>query len=615
MKTQFRKILLKNLRNRTKLKTMMNPAYKIKPILFRKIILVVLLVFNQITSCKNTNEDLANYLTFLGDDNSPKILSASPGMGDSSLPRSQKIAVVFNKPMNINSCVQSFSISPPVQGFYELNDFSMVFTPSILLSFGTYTYTISKNCEDKEGNDLRDIFTASFTIGSATVAGTFPEVTGIFVKTGTVANCNASLGIDSNILASDVVNACMGNNLINRMRIRFNRDMDRIATSGAINIAPNVNFTVAWLNNQELEITPDAPFVFNARINFTISTQAQDSQGIRLVTPVIGSFRVGSGNLLPSITTINIPADTLTNCNSGIGALTDIVANTVNNGCLGNPTITPIEINFSHTMDTPITQAAITFSPNLTGSFTWSNANQTVTFSPDQRLIFGTRYTVNISTIARTIDNINLPIVNSFGFVAGGLLSAAPAIQAVGVASQGCANTFPGIGNAAGGDWTSGNCFWDNSLSILSPSNYRFRAGDIGNGSTGSNLSCLDVNTDNFRLIFSNYMDLNSTINAVRLRRTSPPTTTVQLSSWSWTDCQAVAPFGCRVLNVTYAEQESSCNGSLFGNALTGGDFNLLRSDNTPAGFPYYNLSVDTSARDVNNIPINSTFNFTMEAK
>ncbi|MCG9873750.1 MAG: Ig-like domain-containing protein [Leptospiraceae bacterium] len=567
------------------------------------------------SSCKNANEDFANYLTFLGDDKSPKILSASPGMGDSSLPRTQKIAVVFNKPMNINSCVQSFSISPPVQGFYELNDFSMIFTPSSLLSFGTYTYTISKNCEDKDGNDLRDIFTASFTIGEPTIAGTFPEVTGIFVKTGSVANCNTATAIDTNILSSDVTNACMGNNLINRMKIRFNRDMERIATSGSITISPNVNFTLSWINNQEVDIIPDSPFAFNSRITLTLSTQAQDSQGIRLVTPVIGSFRVGSGNLLPTITSINIPADTLTNCNNGVGVATDILTNTVNNGCLGNPTITPIEINFSHPMDTPITQSAITFSPSITGSFVWSNANQTVTFNPDQKFTFGQRYTLNISTIARTIDNINLQILNSFGFVAGGLLSAAPVIQAVGVASQGCANTLPGVGNAAGGDWTSGNCFWDNSLPILSPSNYRFRAGDVGNGSSGSNLSCLDVNTDNFRLIFSNYMDLNSTINAVRLRRTSPPTTTIQLASWNWEDCQAVAPFGCRVLNLTYAEQESSCNGSLFGNALTGGDFNLLRSDNTPAGFPYYNLSVDTSARDVNNIPLTGTFNFTMEAK
>lgn len=578
---------------------------------FNNILLLIIAVFCQIPSCSNANEDLANYLTFLGDDDSPKILSASPGMGDDSLPRDQKISVVFNKPMNINSCVQSFSISPPVQGFYELNDFSMIFTPSSLLSFGTYTYTITKNCEDKEGNDLREIFTASFTIGNVTVAGTFPEVTGIFVKTGTVAACNASSAVDTNILSSDVIDACMGNNLVNRMKIRFNRDMDRVATSGAIAVSPNVNFTLSWISNQEIDIIPDAPFVFNSRINFSISTQAQDSQGIRLVTPVIGSFRVGSGNLLPAITTINVPADTLTNCNNGIGLVTDIIANVVNNGCLGNPTITPIEINFSHTMDTPVTQSAISFSPSLTGSFSWSNGNQTVTFSPDQRFIYGIRYTINISTNARSIDNINLPILNSFGFVAGGLLTGAPVVQAVGVESQGCANAFPGVGNAAGGDWTSGNCFWDNSLPILSPTNYRFRGGDTGT----SPASCLDVNTDNFRLIFSNYMDLNSTINAVRLRRTSPPTTTVQLSSWNWADCQGVAPFGCRVLNVIYAEQEASCNGALFGNAGTGGDFNLLLSSGNPVGFPYYNLSVDTSAKDVNNIPLNSTFNFAMEAK
>lgn len=583
-------------------------TFRFKNTLIRiNFILIIMLGY----SCKNINDDLSNYLTFLADDKSPKILSAVPEMGDTSLPRNQKIAIVFNKPMNINSCVQSFSISPNVQGFYELNDLSLIFTPSVLLSFGTYTYTISKNCEDKEGNDLRDIFTASFTIGDTTIAGTFPEVSGIFVKTGSIAACNSAAGGDTNILTADISNACMGNILTNRMRIRFTRDMDRASTGSSITVSPNVNFTLSWLSNSEVEIIPDSPFIFNSRISITISTQAQDSQGIRLITPIIGSFRVGTGNLLPSIVTINVPSGTLTDCNNGIGLLTDIVGNTVNNGCLGNPTVTPIEINFSHIMDTAITQSAVSLTPTISGSFIWSNANQTLTFNPDLRLTFGTRYNVNISPLARSIDNINFQVLNSFGFVAGGLLSAAPTVQAIGIASQGCSNTFPGIGSIVGGDWTSGNCFWDNSLPILGPGSYRFRAGDTGSG----NASCADVNTDNFKIIFSNYMDLNSTINAIRLRRTSPPTTIVQLSSWSWNDCQAVAPFGCRVLTLIFAEQESSCNGTLFGNASTGGDFNLLRSDDTPVGFPYYNLSIDTTARDVNNIPLPSTFNFTMEAK
>ncbi|GBF52095.1 Ig-like protein [Leptospira ryugenii] len=65
-----------------------------------------------------------------------------------------------------------------------------------------------------------------------------------------------------------------------------------------------------------------------------------------------------------------------------------------------------------------------------------------------------------------------------------------------------------------------------------------------------------------------------------------------------------------------FAELESSCNGTTaFGNAGTGGDFNLLQSNTAPAGYPYYMISVDTTAKDVNNVSFPSTFNFSMEAK
>lgn len=570
-------------------------------------------------SCKNADDNFESVFTFLGDSSSPRIISAVPGMGDSSLPREQKITVLFDKPMNINSCVQSFSLVPPVQGFYELSDFSMTFIPSNLFSYGSYTYNIIKNCEDKDGNDLRDVFSATFTIGEPAIAGTFPAITSINVASGTEAECNSGSASSSNFLTESIENACMGNPNVNRIRIIFDRPMDKVSTIGAVSISPNFNYTNSWESETSLVLIPDTPFPDRVRVNVNVSTLAQDAQGIRMQLPIAASYRVGTANLVPRITSIFVSQGNLTDCAGGLGAPIDITSNDITNGCLGNPNSNNIAINFSREMNTSVTQSSLQVVPPISGNRVWSNNNQTLTIQPDSKLNFGTRYSITVTTQALSAENIPFSNLASHNFVAGGLLDEAPFVQAIGVSSQGCANSFPGTGSPSGGDWTMGSCFWDNSLPVLSPSAYHFRAGDQGTGSSGgppySPLSCLDVNTDNFKIIFSNYMDLNSTVNAVRLNRISPPVTIIQLATWNWTDCQAVAPYGCRVLTVVYAEQESSCNGLLFGNANHGGDFNLMQSDNMPNGIPFYTLRVDTSARDVNNISLPSNFIFTMEAK
>ncbi len=565
-----------------------------------------------IFSCKNTNSDASKMLTFLGNNDSPKIISGVPGMGDKNLPRNQKVVILFDRPMNISSCIQSFSISPAIQGFYEFNDYSITFSPSTLLSYGTYSYTLTKNCESKEGRDLKDVFTASFTVGEATTAGTTPEVSSMSVYAGTSAECNASTAIFKNFLGQTVSDACMGNSARNKISIQFNKPMDKAATVAAIAFAPTMSANYLWVSDTNLLIEPDFPFGNQTRITTTISTGAQDYQGVRMLIPVSANFQVGTPNLVPAVTSLLLSVGTLADCLAGTATQQDLLTTSVTTGCLGNSASNPITYNFSRPMNPIQTQASISISPSLTGSYVWSNNNQTLVFTPDAKLTYGIRYTITIGQSASSSDFIPVSSSSIYSFTAGGPVTSAPSVQAFGVESQGCSNSFPGTGSVTGGNWSIGSCYWDSTLPVLTPSSYTFRAGDTGNGALGSSVDCADVNTDNFRIIFSNYMEPNSTVNATRLRRLSPPSTVVQLASWSWSDCQAVTPFGCRALTVIFSEMEASCNGSQFGSL---GDFNLLRSDNAPAGFPYYLISVDTSARDVNNLPLSSTFNFSMEAK
>lgn len=196
--------------------------------------------------------------------------------------------------------------------------------------------------------------------------------------------------------------------------------------------------------------------------------------------------------------------------------------------------------------------------------------------------------------------NAQFSVGSSIGPIANG-------VQAVGLESQGCPNTWPGTGSFSGGDHTIGSCWWDSSLRVLSPSAYTLRGGDDGLTAASS---CVDRNTDNIRVIFDRYMDINVTIGAITLQRTSPPIASTRLSSWNWTDCQAEAPFGCRVVTLVFAEDIATCNGTTaFGTA----DFNLSVTAGTGAGFPFYLLEIDTTAADTLGNNFASKFSFGFE--
>jgi len=109
-------------------------------------------------------------------------------------------------------------------------------------------------------------------------------------------------------------------------------------------------------------------------------------------------------------------------------------------------------------------------------------------------------------------------------------------------------------------------------------------------------------------------MEPNTTLNAVSLKRLSNPST-IALATWSWADCNPSNSTYCLALTLVYAEEEAGCNGALFGTAATGGDFNLQATVGSPAGFPRYQIQVDTTAADQNGFKPSSTFIFTMEGK
>ena len=74
-----------------------------------------------------------------------------------------------------------------------------------------------------------------------------------------------------------------------------------------------------------------------------------------------------------------------------------------------------IEISFNRQMDTASVRNAFSISPPATGIFSWEENNQKMIFTGDS-LTKATRYTVTISTEAKSIWNVNLDSNYSFSF-------------------------------------------------------------------------------------------------------------------------------------------------------------------------------------------------------
>lgn len=289
----------------------------------------------------------------------------------------------------------------------------------------------------------------------------------------------------------------------------------------------------------------------------------------------------------------------------------EVVSSVPVSGATGISGDQTIYVLFNKTIDSNKCSAAFSISPSTTGST--RAAGNALEFNPDKDLSDGS-YTYTISKDCEDLESRDLFREYSATFSVGP--GSSPAVQAIGLESQSCPTTAPGSGSAVGGNHTLGSCWWDSSLSILSPTNYEFRGGDTGAGALGSPVDCADVNTDNIRIFFTSYMDPSTTISAISLTRQSPPATQIKIANFTWTDCNGSNPYGCKVVTIQFAELEASCNGTAaYGNLGTNGDFNLscTTCPAAVADFPIYLLEVDTTARSTGGVNMDDTFSFSFE--
>ncbi|MGE8721845.1 Ig-like domain-containing protein [Leptospira terpstrae] len=325
-------------------------------------------------------------------------------------------------------------------------------------------------------------------------------------------------------------------------------------------------------------------------------------------------FRVGDKEnpSPPALTSVFVLTGTEEECLAG-GIPVGIHLSNVSSACSGVPGPPPIQVQFTKPMNQTEVSLGLRIEPNISYRLEWESPTQ-FRILLDTVLLPETRYHIQFPAGLRSLDGEELTATIRLGFLVG-MDGNDPEVIGFGLESQNCGLGIQELGSIAGSRWDSLTCFWSRGLPMLSPNFYQFRGGDDGTGGSLSSQACADVNTDNFRIMFNQYMDTSSVIGATRLSKISPPSTNIRLSTWVWSHCQTVSPFGCRELTYSFAESEASCNGSLFGNIATGGDFNLSASATAPSFYPFYEFRLDAEAKSSSGKKMKSAFVIQVEAK
>jgi hypothetical protein len=280
----------------------------------------------------------------------PTVVSHVPGVDATGVLVTTTVQVIFSEPMDRVSTESAFSLDSILGTFaWSLDNITMTFTPTSNLAYDTiYTVTISTAAMSQAGQYLELTYSWNFTTKQRPiVVGHVPSVD-----------------------ATDVL-------VTTAIQVTFNEPMDRISTEGAFSL-DSVSGSFAWsLDNTTMTFTPASPMAYDTLYTVTMTDAAKSMQGDSLM-PYSWSFTTELPPPPNPIVESHVPVD----------------------GAIGVPVAAAIEVTFSEPMDWVSTESAFSISPFVSGSFSWSFDNTTLTFTPGASLAYDTLFTATISTAA-----------------------------------------------------------------------------------------------------------------------------------------------------------------------------------------------------------------------
>jgi len=305
------------------------------------------------------------------DTNPPTVTGTKPAQGDSGVSVSTIVEITFSESMNHPNAEGAFSIVPNVAGAFTWSANAMAFDPlSDLSASTTYDVTISTTASDAAGNKLASDFKFSFSTGKTdatppTVKSTSPADN----ATGVPASADISIEF------SELVNTSSG--------------------ASAFSLSPSVPGKITWSGMSLIYAHSYDPLKYNTEYTVTIADTVTDLAGNKMAGPYQFKFKTVAS--APEVTS-TAPKDKDTGIAIG----------------------STISITFSRPMSTDSVEGSFSMSPKTGGgTFAWSNSDQTVTFTPKQKLSSNTRYVIQITSGAQDKGGVNMQEWFTFSFTTG----------------------------------------------------------------------------------------------------------------------------------------------------------------------------------------------------
>jgi hypothetical protein len=280
------------------------------------------------------------------DNLSPTIIGFSPS--GNNIQVNTKITITFDEPMNSTITENAVILVPGINGSFEWNDNTLIFTPETDLKFSTkYFITVGIGLEDITGNSLELPFQFNFT--------TEPD----FIPPQVIDHSprGIEIGLDTDI------------------SITFNEAMNRTSVEDSLSISPLVSGVFTWSENT---------IIFHPEIltGFTIytvivSAQAKDYAENPMESLYQFSFTTKVDPYPPYIIEI-----------APLGEEVSVDSDIV--------------IKFNEPMNLNSLQTAIIIIPKIGGSI--STENELIIFSPHGKLAKGTKFNVTILNSAEDLS-------------------------------------------------------------------------------------------------------------------------------------------------------------------------------------------------------------------
>jgi hypothetical protein len=295
--------------------------------------------------------------------NVPRVVGTSPANGTTNVLLNESVVIRFSEAMNATATQGAISASPAIVGQFAWDPAkrNVTWTHSVNLAPQTkYRVTVNGSATSEYGVGLRPDYTFEFTtVNRPFVVSTVP------------------------IDGEKQIPLCM--NIV----IEFSEIMDRPATEGAIGASPPITGTFYWdAPGRIVTWDPVVDLKTNTSYNVTVTTAAMSKAGAGMGSDFRFNFTTAANPTVISTGPFN--NETNVSIQSGI------------------------TIHFSERMNATTTEAALSSSPTISGTYSWKANDTILNWKPGSNLKDGSKYTVSISTSATS--RLGVPLEKPYDF-------------------------------------------------------------------------------------------------------------------------------------------------------------------------------------------------------